>query len=142
MLSYNLIHLVQYHADNLAASLLRRAEMSKRAESYRNVSAVDLKERVYEIYHHLGTWLVDKRETRYRATLHGDWLPSRRARCPSRRTCLGHSFDKAHSVRIHRRSVLSGTCGGRISEAGIIGAIRPIFRPSDSCCCCRLRMRG
>ena len=63
MLTYKLVHLVQYHADNLAESLLRRAEMAKRAESYRNVSAVDLKERVYEIYHHLGTWLVDKSET-------------------------------------------------------------------------------
>jgi hypothetical protein len=63
ILTYKLVHLVQYHADTLAASLLRRAEMSERAESYRNVSTVELKEPVYEIYHHLGTWLVDKSET-------------------------------------------------------------------------------
>lgn len=62
-MTYKLVHLVQYHADNLAASLLRRAEMSERAESYRNAFTVELKERVYEIYHHLGTWLVDKSET-------------------------------------------------------------------------------
>src|ERR1035438_10664152 len=63
LLTYKLIHLVQYHADHLAASLLRRAEMAERAESYRNVAPVELRERVYEIYHHLGTWLVDKSET-------------------------------------------------------------------------------
>jgi hypothetical protein len=62
-LTYKLVHLVQYHADHLAASLVRRAEMSERTESYRHVSTVELKERVYEIYHHLGTWLVDNSET-------------------------------------------------------------------------------
>ena len=63
MLTYKLVHLVQYHSDNLAASFLRQAQMSDRVGSYRNVSQVDLRERVYEIYHHLGTWLLDKSET-------------------------------------------------------------------------------
>jgi len=62
MLSYKLVHLIQYHSDQLAAGLLRQVENAKRAESYRNVSAAELKERVYEIYRHLGVWLVDKSE--------------------------------------------------------------------------------
>ncbi len=71
MLTHKLVNLIQYHSDNLAENLLRRAQMSKSAGSYRNVPSVELKDRVYEIYHHLGTWLLDKRETdveqRYRA---------------------------------------------------------------------------
>jgi hypothetical protein len=62
MPSYKLIHLIQYHSDNLAADLTRKVRISGRAESYRNLSPGELKERVYEIYHHLGAWLLDKGE--------------------------------------------------------------------------------
>lgn len=61
MLTHKLVNLVQYHSDTLAAGLLRRVQMSERAGSYRNVPPVELKERVYEIYHHLGTWLLNKK---------------------------------------------------------------------------------
>jgi hypothetical protein len=57
MLSYKLVHLIQYQSDSLAASLLRQVQKSERAEAYCNVSPAELKERVYEIYHHLSTWL-------------------------------------------------------------------------------------
>lgn len=63
MSSYKLIHLIQYHSDNLAADLIRKVQMSGRAESYRNVSPGELKDRVHEIYHHLGAWLLDKGES-------------------------------------------------------------------------------
>jgi hypothetical protein len=63
MQTYRLVHLIQYHSDNLAASLLGQVQMSERAGSYRNVSPEELKERVFEIYHHLGAWLLDKSET-------------------------------------------------------------------------------
>ncbi len=63
MLSYELLHLIQYHSEDLAAGLLRKVQRSERAESYCNVSPTDLKERVYEIYHHLGAWLLDKSES-------------------------------------------------------------------------------
>ena len=62
MPSYKLIHLIQYHSDNLAAGLILKVQMSGRAESYRNLSPGELKERVHEIYHHLGAWLLDKGE--------------------------------------------------------------------------------
>jgi hypothetical protein len=63
MLSHKLVHLIQYHSENLSTSLLRRTQMSARAASYRDGSAVELKERVREIYQHLGAWLLDKDET-------------------------------------------------------------------------------
>lgn len=63
MLSYKLVHLIQYHSDRLTAGLLSQVERTKRAESYANVSPTELKERVSDIYSHLGAWLVDKSET-------------------------------------------------------------------------------
>jgi hypothetical protein len=63
MLTHKLIHLIQYHSENLAASLVRQVQMSDRAGSYRNVSPEELKQRVFEIYRHVGEWLLNKSET-------------------------------------------------------------------------------
>ena len=62
MLTHKLIHLIQYHSENLAASLVREVQMCERAGSYRNVSPEELKQRVFEIYHHVGEWLLNKSE--------------------------------------------------------------------------------
>jgi hypothetical protein len=62
MLTHKLIHLIQYHSENLAASLVRQVQMSDRAGSYRNVSPEELKQRVFEIYRHVGEWLLNKSE--------------------------------------------------------------------------------
>ncbi|MGA2413588.1 MAG: hypothetical protein ABSF59_04030 [Candidatus Sulfotelmatobacter sp.] len=71
MLTFKLVHLIQYHSDTLASSLIGQVQLSERAGSYDKVSPEELKERVHEIYHHLGAWLLDKSETdveeRYRA---------------------------------------------------------------------------
>jgi hypothetical protein len=63
MQTFKLVHLIQYHSDKLSDSLLRQVQMSGRAASYCNVSPVELKDRVNEIYHHLGSWLLDKSES-------------------------------------------------------------------------------
>jgi hypothetical protein len=63
MLTHKLIHLIQYHSENLAASLVRQVQMSERAGSYRNVSPEELRQRVFEIYRHVGEWLLNKSET-------------------------------------------------------------------------------
>jgi hypothetical protein len=63
MLNYQLVHLIQYHSDTLAAGLLRQVQSSKRAGAYCQVSPLDLRERVHDIYHHLGEWLTDKSES-------------------------------------------------------------------------------
>ena len=60
MLTYRLVRVIEYHSDALAAHLLRKVQTGDRTESYRNVPPDELKQRVNEIYHHLGTWLIDK----------------------------------------------------------------------------------
>jgi hypothetical protein len=63
MLTYKLVRLIEYHADSLAAGLLRRVQKSERAGSYLNVPPLELKDRVHEIYQQLGAWLIDKNES-------------------------------------------------------------------------------
>jgi hypothetical protein len=63
VLTHKLIHLIQYHSENLAASLVRQVQMSDRAGSYRNVPPEELKQRVFEVYHHAGEWLLNKSES-------------------------------------------------------------------------------
>lgn len=60
MLAYRLVRLIENHSDTLAAGLLAKVQQSEMTRSYRNVPPQDLKEAVYEIYRHLGEWLLDK----------------------------------------------------------------------------------
>lgn len=62
MLAYRLVRLIETHSDGLAASLLKKVQESDLARDYRKVPAEDLKRRVYEIYRHLGDWLLGKGE--------------------------------------------------------------------------------
>jgi len=60
MLAYKLVRLIEAHSETLAAGLLAKVQTSELTRSYRNVPPEDLKERVYEIYRHLGEWLLGK----------------------------------------------------------------------------------
>jgi len=60
MLAYKLVRLIETHSEALAASLLIKVQSSEFTRSYRNVESQDLREKVYEIYHHLGQWLIGK----------------------------------------------------------------------------------
>jgi hypothetical protein len=60
MLAYKLVRLIEANSEALSASLLAKVQACELTRSYRNVSAADLKERVYEIYSHLGQWLLGK----------------------------------------------------------------------------------
>jgi hypothetical protein len=62
MLAYRLVRLIETHSDALAASLLERVKGSPLVPAYRNVPADELKQRVFEIYRHLGEWLLSKSE--------------------------------------------------------------------------------
>jgi len=62
MLLYRLVRLIETHSQALAASLLLRVQESEHAREYRNVPPEELKDRVYEIYRHLGEWLMGKTE--------------------------------------------------------------------------------
>jgi len=58
MMLYRLVRLIETHAQALAASLLIRVQDSAVTLDYRKVPAEELKARVYEIYRHLGEWLI------------------------------------------------------------------------------------
>lgn len=60
MLTYRLVRLIEYHSEELTAGLLRKVAQSERTRSYANAPMDDLKKQVSDIYHHLGTWLMDK----------------------------------------------------------------------------------
>ena len=60
MLAYKLVRLIETHSDALAAGLLTKVQNSEFTHSYRNVESQDLREKVYEIYRHLGQWLLGK----------------------------------------------------------------------------------
>jgi len=57
------VRLIETHSDGLAASLLDRTRQSEKTRNYVDkVPPDDLRQRVYEIYHHLGQWLITKQE--------------------------------------------------------------------------------
>jgi hypothetical protein len=62
MLAYRLVRLIETHSDGLAASLLKKVQTSELARDYAKVPAQDVERRVYEIYRHLGDWLLGKSE--------------------------------------------------------------------------------
>jgi hypothetical protein len=62
MMLYRLVSLIETHSQALAACLLDRVQSSEATPDYRNVPSEELKERVYEIYRHLGDWLISKDE--------------------------------------------------------------------------------
>jgi len=71
MLAYYFVHLIETHADALASKLLDKVRQSGSTRAYSsNVPARELKQRVYEIYEHLGDWPLGKKdvdiERRYR----------------------------------------------------------------------------
>src|SRR3954469_9421535 len=62
MTLYRLVRLIEMHSNELAACLLDRVHNSEATPDYQLVPDEDLKERVQEIYRHLGDWLLTKDE--------------------------------------------------------------------------------
>lgn len=63
ILLYRLVRLIETHSDALANCLLDRVRNSELTASFqKNVPAEELKERVSEVYRHLGEWLMSKDE--------------------------------------------------------------------------------
>jgi hypothetical protein len=68
MLAYRMVRLIETHPDQLATDLLEKTKASDKTRNYvEKVPPEDLKQRVYEIYKHLGQWLQDKSEDDIRA---------------------------------------------------------------------------
>ena len=62
MFSYRLVRLIESHADALAAGLEEKVQASAQITHFHAIPAHELRERVYEIYRHLGEWLLGKNE--------------------------------------------------------------------------------
>jgi hypothetical protein len=62
MMLYRLVRMIETHSESLAGCLLERVRQSELTKSFQNVPAEELQERVYEIYRHLGEWLMGKDE--------------------------------------------------------------------------------
>jgi hypothetical protein len=62
MTLYRLVHLIETHSNELASCLLNRVRSSEATADYYLVADEDLKDRVYEIYRHLGDWLITRDE--------------------------------------------------------------------------------
>jgi hypothetical protein len=62
MLLYRLVRLIESHSQALASCLLVKVQESEHTREFRNVPTEELRERVYEIYRHLGDWLLGKTE--------------------------------------------------------------------------------
>lgn len=62
MLLYRLVRLIENHSQALAGCLLSKVQESEHTREFRKVPAEELQERVYEIYRHLGDWLLGKTE--------------------------------------------------------------------------------
>ncbi|MFZ0145987.1 MAG: hypothetical protein WAL08_16660 [Candidatus Sulfotelmatobacter sp.] len=70
MYSYRLVRMIETHADALATGLEKKVQSSDSVNCFRAIPAHELRERVYEVYRHLGDWLLGKNqeniEQRYR----------------------------------------------------------------------------
>ena len=63
VLGWRLVRLIETHSDHLAPGLLARIEHSERCREFvQKVPPEELRQRVYEIYHNLGQWLLKKTE--------------------------------------------------------------------------------
>jgi hypothetical protein len=62
LLAYRLVRLIETHSDQLAEGALEKLRQSPKASCFREVPAEEFKQRVYEIYHSLGEWLLGKTE--------------------------------------------------------------------------------
>ena len=62
LLAYRLVRLIETHSDGLARSLHNRYRTDKKCAAYANVPDEELTAKVYEVYRHLGEWLLGKTE--------------------------------------------------------------------------------
>ncbi len=56
------VRLIEDHSDALASGLLEKVQRSTYCAGFAKVPPQELKERVYDIYRHLGEWLLQKNE--------------------------------------------------------------------------------
>ncbi|HET8667162.1 MAG TPA: histidine kinase N-terminal domain-containing protein [Terriglobales bacterium] len=63
MLATRLVRLIEEHSDQLATSLAEKIRTSQRTLDYLKIPPEELKHQAYQIYAHLGDWIMSKTET-------------------------------------------------------------------------------
>ena len=62
MLAYRLVRLIETHSEQLANGVLKKLETCDKCKDFSKVPPEEFKQRVTEVYHSLGTWLLGKSE--------------------------------------------------------------------------------
>jgi len=62
LLAYRLVKIIENHSDGLARSLHNRYTSCSKCSAYSRVPESELIEKVYDVYRHLGEWLLGKTE--------------------------------------------------------------------------------
>jgi hypothetical protein len=62
MLAYRLVRLIETHSEQLASGLLRKLETCDKCKDFGRVPPEEFRQRVTEVYQHLGEWLLGKSE--------------------------------------------------------------------------------
>jgi hypothetical protein len=57
-----LVQLIENNSDRLAETMLMKLQACEKCESFTRVPREEFRQRVYEIYDHLGGWLLGKKE--------------------------------------------------------------------------------
>lgn len=63
MLATRLVKLIENHSDQLATQLTEKIRSSQRTLDYLKITPEELKQQAYEIYLHLGEWIMSKTES-------------------------------------------------------------------------------
>ena len=105
---HRLLHLIEAHSHELAGELLARTRQSPHLTSFSKVPEDELRQRVYEIYSHLGQWLMNRTESDI-ARQYAE-IGARRYRqgVLLERTALSHCPDKRQSLGLLGRESWPG----------------------------------
>jgi hypothetical protein len=61
-LANSLVQLIENHSDRLAETMLIKLQNCEKCTTFKQVPREEFRQRVYEVYDHLGEWLLNKRE--------------------------------------------------------------------------------
>jgi hypothetical protein len=66
MVAEKLVEMIEIHAGRLAADVAQDLVTNARTPSFRSVTRADLEERLFQIVHHLGSWISNRRSEKVR----------------------------------------------------------------------------
>jgi hypothetical protein len=67
MIAEKLVELVEIHAARLSADVARDLVTNDRTPGFHKVPSVDLEDRVFRLFHHLGEWISNRRSEKVKA---------------------------------------------------------------------------